>query len=154
MDRIAIAYSKFCVERFRLPTAVEIARVESSIGTELPQEYRKFLLEYNGGVFSEPSISPQRTGCPDDSLMFLHGIGASEESGAELASSSDLALFSDNFPVEMLPIGVTTMNHLLILFTRGDDKGGIFLKPAFILNYFYLASSIGDFFSILMESER
>src|SRR3954468_6307138 len=86
------AYRKFCKERFPLPTEEQVAALEGRIGISFPEHYRQFVLNYNGGWFTEPQIVPPTKGCPVDRLTVLDGIGASHPS-AELASQKRLTLF-------------------------------------------------------------
>ena len=72
---------------------------------------------------------------------------------AELAKESDLALFDDNYPVEILPVGCTLMGGLVILITHVEDRGDIALKVAYD-GSFYLCSGIRDFFGRVRDVEE
>ena len=147
MGAIDTAYEKFCKKRFQPPAESEILRVEGRIGVSLPDDYRDILAKYNGGVFNEPDIVPTVENCPEDCLTFLHGIGATFPE-AEIAREANLALFDDNDPVQLLPIGYTMMRGFIILATYVDDRGDIFYKKAFG-NFYYLCDGIRDFFLLL-----
>ncbi len=149
MDIIEFAYRRFCTERFPLPAESDIQRVESRIGVPLPHDYRWFLTKFNGGIFSEPRILPLTEDCPVDRLTFLHGIGAGYPD-AELASDHDLALFDDNDPAQVLPVGYTITGGLILLTTHVEERGSILLKVAFG-GSFYLCGGIRDFFVLLSE---
>ncbi len=99
-----------------MPTEAQVAELERRIGVKFPHDYRKFVLEFNGGDFSEPEITPVGEGCPQDSLEILFGIGASHEE-AELGTPERIALFEDNDPPKIVPIGYTGMGGLVILDT-------------------------------------
>ena len=58
MDLIETVYNKYCTKRFPAPAESEILGVERRIGVRLPEDYRAFLAKYNGGIFSEPEITP------------------------------------------------------------------------------------------------
>jgi len=150
MNSIALAYRKFCEERFPLPSEEEVAALEERIGIDLPPDYREFLLEYNGGFFTEPDIVPPSDDCPLDRLTVLHGIRATHSS-AELASISWLTLFDDNDPPQILPIGYTLMGNLLFLVTHWERNGAIALKKAGSDDSFPLADGIEEFFGLLRE---
>lgn len=150
MVAIEFAYRAFCEERFPLPTEEQVAALERRIGVRLPNDFREFVLSFNGGYFSEPDITPPVPECPADCLHFVRGIGASHPS-AELASESSLTIFSDNDPVQVLPIGYTLMGNLLILLTDPEKRGTVMLKIAFSDRYFLLAEGIEEFFSLLRE---
>ena len=126
------------------------AQLEERIKVEFPLDYRKFLLEFNGGYFNEPEISPVSEGCPLDALTQLNGIGAPDRS-AELGEPVTLGLFDDNDPPKILAIGDTAMGGLIILDTApGEERGAIYLKQAFG-DFYYLAKGIEEFFSLLRE---
>jgi hypothetical protein len=150
MKKIEYYYFKFCKERFPLPLEKQVADLERRIGISLPADYRQFLLKYNGGFFTEPEIVPQVEECPLDRLTYMNGIGATHPD-AELASKEDLALFDDNDPPQILPIGYTIMGNLIILITHKYNNGSIILKKSFSDDMFFLANGIEEFFGLLRE---
>lgn len=150
MNAIESAYVRFSATRFPLPSKQQIAALEKRIGGPLPPDYRRFILNYNGGYFTEPDIVPPAEQCPVDGLTVLYGIGATHHS-AELARPASLALFEDNDPVEILPIGYTLMGNLLYLITHSEDAGFIGLKRASSDQCFFLAAEIEEFFGLLRE---
>jgi hypothetical protein len=151
MNTIEFAYRRFSRERFPLPTESQVRALEKRIKVEFPHDYRRFLLEFNGGYFVEPEITPVVEGCPQDSLTFLCGMNPSHEE-AELGRASYLSLFDDNDPPKILPIGGTPMGSLIVLDTApGAGRGTIYFKQAFG-DFYYLAEGIEEFFSLLHES--
>ena len=99
MTTIQNAYDRFSTQRFALPSASrldELWSVRIRVLT-FPEDYRRFLSQYNGGYFNEPEITPVNQGCPLVMLTCLYGIGASHPY-AELAQPSDLVLFEGNDP--------------------------------------------------------
>ena len=150
MTTIDNVYSRFSVERFPLPREAQLVAIERRIGVRFPEDYRRFVLECNGGYFNEPEITPVGEGCPQDALQILFGIGASHEE-AELGRPSRTALFDDNDPPKIIPIGCTGMAGLIILDTApGDGQGAIFLKKAFG-DFYYLTDGIEAFLALLRE---
>ncbi len=150
MTTMENAYERFSVERFPLPTEAQVAELEHRIGVRFPDDYRKFVLEFNGGYFNEPEITTVGEGCPQDSLEILFGIGASHEE-AELGTPERIALFDDNDPPKIVPIGCTGMGGLVILDTApGEGQGAIFLKQAFG-DFYYLVDGIEAFLALLKE---
>ncbi len=154
MDPISSAYEKFCVRRNALPTEGQVSSLEERVGARFPPDYRQFLLSYNGGKFNEPIIRSPKDEFPEAELWFMYGINAVEPT-TELARPHDLALFDDNSPLQVLPIGCTPMNHLVLLITHPDpaEYGAIAFKIAFGRSYF-LADGIGDFFALLRDPGR
>jgi len=148
MTTIASAYENFCENRFPLPREEQLDELERQIDASFPDDYRQFILQYNGGFFNEPRIAPPDNECPLDRLTYLKGIGASHPC-AELGTEADILLFDDNDPLEILPIGTTLMGNLLILVMRPDEKGSILLKVADSDDYHLLAEGIEEFFTLL-----
>ena len=121
MTVIEAAYNAFSRERFPLPTEMQLADLEQRIGVTFPDDYRRFVLAYNGGYFVEPDIVPPVKGCPVDCLTFMYGIARSHPS-AELASRRSLALFADNDPPQIVPVGYTIMGNLILLVTHPEER--------------------------------
>jgi len=150
MTTIDDAYRRFARVRFPLPTENQLAEVEQRIGIILPDDYRQFILKFNGGDFGEPDITPVGDGCPEDALTYLSGIGASHE-GAELGTLSMMCLFDDNDPPKIVPIGYTIMGGLILLDTApGEGRGEIYYKEPFG-DFYWIAESIEEFFKLLRE---
>src|SRR5437870_4166884 len=97
MNSMDAAYGTFCKERFPLPSEKEVNDLEDRLGIRLPPDYRRFLLGYNGGLFTDPEFLSPVKGCPAGRLECMKGIGT-KTSRTELASTVDLALFDDNDP--------------------------------------------------------
>jgi hypothetical protein len=145
---IQSAYDRYCQERFSSTSEARVSALEQKIGVVLPDDYRRFVLEFNGGYFNEPEITAPGDNCPRDVLTFLCGLGASHEE-AELGSY--LPLFADNDPPKVVPIGGTALGALIVIDTApGDGQGAIYLKPAFD-DYHYLAPAIEAFFRLLRK---
>ena len=149
MMTIEYAYSRFCTKRFPLPTEMQVSALEQRIKIDFPDDYRQFLLEFNGGYFNEPEIEPGSDGCPQATLEMLFGMGAPHRV-AELGRLSHLSLFDDNDPPIILPIGSTGMGGLIILITEPENCGNVFLKQEFG-DFYYLADGIEEFCELLRE---
>jgi hypothetical protein len=149
MTAINDAYLKYSTVRFPLPTASQLETLERRIGVVFPDDYREFVLQYNGGYFNAPLIAPVVDECPSESLSNLFGIG-SPYPCAELGEPATLTLFDDNEPPIIVPIGGTTLGGLIILRTEPEDFGCVFLKQAFG-DFYYLADGIEEFFELLSD---
>jgi hypothetical protein len=145
---IDTAYRKFSVERFPLPTEARVAELEQRIAIRLPDDFREFVLTYNGGCFSEPHIIPPSKECPLDRLTFMHGIGATHPT-AELGRARDLALWDDNDPPQIVPIGYTIMGNFILVITHAENQGWVLLRTSD--ESFFLAESIAEFMGLLHE---
>ena len=150
MTIIDDAYRRFSKKRFPLPSEAQLSVLEKRIGVVFSDDYRRFILDFNGGYFIEPEIDPVGEGCPQATLAIMYGIGASHWE-AELGDPSTLAIFDDNDPPKIVPIGYTGMGGLIILDTApGDGRGAIFLKQAWG-DFYYLTEGIEEFFALLRE---
>lgn len=150
MNTIEFAYRQFSRKRFPLPSEKQVESLERRMNLTLPDDYRRFILEFNGGVFTEPVFEFE--GGFRDRLTAMYGIGASYEAG-ELENLSNLSLFDDNDPPEILPIGDTMMGGLIILHVHPEVSGAIFYKQAYG-DFYYQADDIEEFFAMLREPEE
>jgi SMI1-KNR4 cell-wall len=155
-DTIETVYKQFCRERFPLPSESQVAAIEIRLRILLPPDYRRYLLSYNGGIFSEPRIESLTKECPSDRLTIMGGIGATH-AFAELAPSMGggltPAIFDDNDPPQLLPIGDTMMGNLILIHSQphAEDWGRISLKTGFSDKIHFLADGIEGFFDLLSE---
>jgi hypothetical protein len=58
MNAIESVYQQFCKERFPLPSERQLEELEQRIGVRFADDYRRFVLEFNGGYFNDPAITP------------------------------------------------------------------------------------------------
>ena len=151
MNPIELAYARFNCERFPLPTETQVRALEQRIRVELPADYRKFVLEFNGGYFNDPEITPVEDERTQEAISFMSGIGASHDE-AELGDPQMISLFDDNDPPKIMPIGGTPFGGLIILDTApGEGRGNIYLKKA-RGDFYFLADDIEGFFARLRET--
>jgi hypothetical protein len=150
MPAIGGAYRTLCRKRFPLPSESQVAELEEHFGVGLPPDYRRYVLKFNGGYFTEPRIippsMPSNEKCPLDRLTVMYGMNAAHDSAELIRGPS---VFDDNYPVEALPIGYTMMGNMLVLITHPEERGTILLKRASSDDYFLLADGIDDFFRLL-----
>ena len=151
MNSIEYAYARWARKRLPLPTEQQVAELESRLGVELPEDYRQYLLEFNGGVFNNPVISSPDESCPRQGLFVLYGV-ESKLDGTRLGEPWQIALFDDNDPLIALPIGDTAFGDLIILSTAPENFGAIFFKQA-SGGWFELAEGIEEFFANLREPD-
>ena len=148
MTTIQSVYARFCRTRFPLPSEAALAALEERINVAFPSDYRRFLLDFNGGFFNDPVITPTSPGCPEECLNDLFGIGATHRN-AELGQPRELGLFDGNDPPIIVPIGRTAFGGLIILdVAPGEEKGSICYKQAWG-DFYYLADGIEAFFALL-----
>lgn len=129
MSTIAYAYNRFCIERFPLPDEKQFENLERQIDVQFPNDYRRYILDFNGGYFNDCSIACDNEECPQDGLRAMAGIGASHTE-AELGNPAITSLFDENDPPQIMSIGRTTMGGLIAMMVRGEGYGEICLKQA------------------------
>jgi len=152
LENVEQAYRRFCQTRFSPASEEQIADLERKIGVRLPDEYRRYLLSYNGGSFNAPVMGARDKQCPENCLHVMFGMGE-QPNACNLANPVYLNLFDDNYPAIILPIGYTPTGNLLVLRTEPDDElGWILLKIQDSDDYFVVAESINDFFGCLKEN--
>ncbi|QDU44930.1 SMI1 / KNR4 family protein [Symmachiella dynata] len=150
---ISNAYEKFCTTRFPNITEKDVTYLEDEIGVALPKDYRKYLLEFNGGYFDEPLITPPEKTWPNSWLESMYGIRA-PHNFAEIGLLGDILTFDDNVPGSppvIVPIGNTTKNYLILLDTSPEDNGSIYLRT--FTETFQLSFGIEEFFDLLVAAD-
>ncbi|HEX4147171.1 MAG TPA: SMI1/KNR4 family protein [Pirellulales bacterium] len=153
MTTIHAAYDRFCKKRFPATSEADLFSLQRRIGVIFPADYRRFILDFNGGYFDDPIITPVGQGCPTECLDSLYGIAAPRPT-VELGQPASIALFDDNDPPKIVPIGRTAVGGLIILDTApGDGNGSIFLKQAWG-DFYYLTENIAGFFALLRAPQR
>src|SRR5438128_2090769 len=114
---MTVTFSK----RFPAIHEADIQTLEKRLNARLPDEYRNFLLEHNGG---EPSpqifLINEREGT--DILRFLFGIGHDEY----YSLTDNIEDYSDRIPANFIPIGCDTFGNLICLSIKGEDVGKVY----------------------------
>lgn len=133
---IRAVYDRYCTQRFALPTEQRLCEVEAVIGARFPEEFREFILQFNGGVFDNALAIPRspisakwRDGIAvhhDLSIEILCGIDAP----FKLGGPSDYAMFENNVPLKLPPIGYAE-EGTLVLGISADVRGSIFIKMTY-----------------------
>lgn len=155
MKQIDWVYQQYGERRFPLPSEDDIARLEARLNLRFPPDYRQFLLDYNGGWFGDHELAvPEDVW--NDQIHCLYGIRADHEAG-ELGQPSDISLFDDNDPPQIVIIGHTSTNQLIVLGVHPETYGQIFFKTYWSRaskteqEWFWWADSIEDVFDLISE---
>lgn len=100
----------------------DILTLEQQLGIRLPDGYREFLLEHNGGR-PEPNVFPIQDGKGGDSVLdwFLR-----IQEGNLYDILDTLDTFRGRIPTNFLPIAVDAFGNLLCLSIQEPDLGKIF----------------------------
>jgi hypothetical protein len=94
----------------------------ATIGTGLPNQYRVFLLKFNGGRPSPDIIDVEGLpGGPTD-VQCLYGYGAPYDISNIIINYD---LFYDRLPASLLPIANDSFNNQFCIVVRGPEVGRI-----------------------------
>ena len=125
-----------------------VLSLEEAVGCLLPQDYRDFLLEYNGGA-PYPQVfrfAPD----PEDPDRFLDRLHSAEFAQQLFVERP----FGDNLPTGTLIIGEDPGGLQLLLSLRAEDLGRVHaLYPVDASPLVTLADSFRDFLRLLHETE-
>lgn len=137
MNVIEEIHKLCCSDPFPLPTAEQVQALQNRWDISFPENYRAYLVRYNGGFFDGPIIRlPEpitvqwRDGLVTHhelALDTLYGLCATHRS-AELGSESSVNTFDDNDPVQLLPIGYTASGCMLLMDFYPGLEGNILVK--------------------------
>ncbi len=139
----------------------KIAEFEKQIGDALPQDYRDFLLEFNGG---RPDKSGFDYDLPDGRTW---NSMVREFIGFDRSQYSDFDYFDtmyfDRIPPGMFPIADDPGGNLVLMSLRPESRENIFFwdhneeaeeeEPATLENLYFIAGNFSEFFAGLKEEE-
>ncbi len=161
MDSIAAVYAKYCRQQFPLPNEQEVDELENRLGVTFPDDYRQYLLDFNGGFFADaPVVLPEpitvewRDGMVTHSevaLTAMNGLHATTPED-ELGNPLDVHLFDDNDPLQILPIGFAAVSCLVVLDLLPGYCGNILIKFPSAAAY-TVADGISEFFDLIKCDE-
>jgi hypothetical protein len=98
----------------------DIIELESFLKCSIPQEYRTFLLETNGG--EQPDREVFSTGNGEDTLLKkLHSLG-----GKGFDLRAQIEMNRDRIPTELISIGADAFGNSVCLGISGDRRGDVY----------------------------
>ena len=97
---------------------------ENAIGTGLPEDYRQFLLENNGGTPKQGShFSFVEHGKKTDSrLMYFYGLDRSRDENIEV----QIKIRTGRMPREVIPIAADPFGNEVCLVIHGREAGVVY----------------------------
>ncbi len=147
-------------KHFMPPTdAAAVAAFEQSLQARLPQEYRDFLLESNGGEPADPAFrfGDEAEPYADSAVRYFFSIGDHPRYG--LAYQHKIYTQAKRVPADMLPIATDAGGNLVLLALDGMLAGKVFFwdhdieglvdDPSSAEHLAPLAESFGDFCAAL-----
>jgi hypothetical protein len=108
-----------------LPTTPRrIETVEREIGTRFPEDYREFLLRYNGGILSEVNDCFDHPVGDQPGLLIKRFFPAEDSRGNDILSR--WRAYWGRVPRNLLPIGSDDFGNLFCIGFRGVERGQVF----------------------------
>lgn len=155
------------------PTSeAEIAALESYLGHALPEEYRSFLLQHNGGQPQPDAVTINIFGDDEEDLVMClfpvrdPSIGSVEVEEMEQLRvwpvhcawddlQSDLKnLYEQEFEYPLLPIGTDGSCNYYCIELSGPDRGSVHFLENEMADTQRLAPSFDAFLNLLRPRER
>ncbi|WP_437631955.1 SMI1/KNR4 family protein [Sorangium sp. So ce854] len=101
----------------------DISSLEERLGAVLPEEYRRFLLEFNGGSPTPDTVDVEGLPGASADVQVFFGIGRSIES-----SNLDwnLAALAERLEAGMIPIAADSGGNVFCLALQGRRRGSVF----------------------------
>ncbi|WMJ72145.1 SMI1/KNR4 family protein [Cytophagaceae bacterium ABcell3] len=134
----------------------EISNFEEEIGFSLPDDYRTFLKDHNGGLVNNQSIYVDDL----EQSMMMHVLYGIDIKRAEVLNLTYwLNEYEDELPESTLIIGVNSTGGFITYTTSGEDKGIYFWDHQHFFpqsnedegNTYYLADSFKEFVGSLKD---
>ena len=136
-------------------TAQEVSDLEKSLGETLPEEYRRFLLNFGGAAFYAVGVRPIETREPYHDHWLLEMLFGGRDDKPSHDLWSNLAVYKDRIPGHMIPIGGNLCSDLFLLAIKGPDRGKVYFWDHGDTRKLYLtAESFDDFLDRLVPEEE
>jgi hypothetical protein len=115
--------------RFEPCTEQQIAEFEQQIGMTLPEDYREFLLQWNGGTFRGVPAFPLREPQDQNDYGTIYGFFglAREPSSNDLRYAGMRLDFDERVPEHILAIGDNDFYEFVCISLGGADRGAVYL---------------------------
>lgn len=167
----------------RIPPATEneVLTFEGTINSSLPDDYRKFLMTINGGIFNptieqyiyydvkKPYVGSAMTAGTPQILSYLFTLSHEALNKSGISRLGHLEVFYNlyletehdypNRPVDFIPIGSTPGSIIVLIGIRGPHKGKVasyeFMEHNLenpLEDVFHIADSFDEFLSNLYFS--
>ncbi len=142
------------LKNFGVATKKQIAYFEKKWSLHLPEEYKRFLLETNGGIVRKDESNKIRVEDLGTDIVIdvLFGIGTGNNS--DLNKWMDM--LKDDLIANTVIIGSDLMQGLIIMICEGDDMGIYYWDDAYNFeesndecNTYWVTKSFGDIISML-----
>lgn len=142
------------IRSFGTADSERLKQAEQQMGVELPDDYREFLLQTNGGSNEDYSMSFFVKELNDEMVVdVLYGIGLDNK-------NADVVFYTDMFASDMLPgsvlIGDSIQNGFIVMVCGRENKGIYYWDHSYTYeasddenNMYRIADTFGDFLRML-----
>ncbi len=141
------------MERFGTLSQQDILQIENRLNIRLPDDYKEFLKDTNGGIFDQSAATPVPVGSLDEAIYpdVLFGIVEKNE--------LDLLYWNEKYSDELLEgavlIGFDLMQGFIVLMTGAENSGIYYWDDAYHFaasddagNMYRLADDFASFYKM------
>lgn len=121
--------------------------LEMDWGFSLPLEYRKFLLEHNGGEPTSSFFNFKEKGEDGSDVRAFLSLYPTKDTNL----LAHIKTFKDRYPRGFFPIGFDSFGNLILIAVTGQERGGIYFWDHENENTALLADNFDQFISELQE---
>ena len=101
----------------------DISKLEMRLGVTLPEQYRQFLLDFNGGSPTPDTVKVEGLPGASADVQIFFGIGRPvESSGLEW----NLAVLAERLEEGLLPVASDSGGNVFCLALQGHGRGAVF----------------------------
>lgn len=147
------------LEQFNDIKKEKIDKVEKKLKIKFPEDYREFLLEYNGGIVEKNEENSIRVQNIEEEIIVdvLFGIVEEEE--------ADICYWNQQMKEDMLDgaliIGDDIIQGFIVIICYGENKGVYYWDDAYNFknsddenNMYWIASSFNEFIKLLGKRSK
>ena len=144
------------IEAYKNGNREEVAKFEKDFRVKLPEDYRNFLIEYNGGSVSDAYLYVEEL---DEHILMgkFFGIGV-KEGFADIIEINEE--YDEDIPKKSLLIGIDAGSGFILLINDGESDGiwyydhtYFFDKSSDELNTYFICATFTDFIEMLETTE-
>ena len=115
---------------------VDISKLQFTIGYDLPEQYKRFLLKHNGGRIEPDTFNISDNGTAS-AIQFLYGFTKNINYDIKATYQNWL---SHGYPSEYLPIGTDSLGNRILINLK-EKNGNIFFWPHDVAEFKLIAIS-------------
>jgi len=144
------------IKAYRNGSSEEVSKLEKKFKIKLPEDYKNFLIQYNGGNVDDGYLYVKEL---DEYMLMGYFFGIGIERGfADIIKINEE--FNDDIPKKSLLIGTDEGEGFLLLVNDGISNGiwyydhiYFFEKSTDDLNTYFICETFSDFIKMLETTE-